>query len=104
MAEESRLEEQLAEQRRLVQWLQKELERQRKHNTELRKAVAELARTFQASLAEAYRAGEEGDIQRVRMVTRTNQANWKQYLEQIIAASEANKGTKEQGNKGTNEE
>ncbi|HEY0737333.1 MAG TPA: hypothetical protein VGD69_20610 [Herpetosiphonaceae bacterium] len=87
MAEESSLEEQLDEQRRLVEWLQKELERQRKQNTELRKAVAELARTFQASLAEAYYAGEQGDIQRVREVTRTNQANWQHYLEQIIAAS-----------------
>ncbi|HEX6290773.1 MAG TPA: hypothetical protein VFZ66_16410 [Herpetosiphonaceae bacterium] len=87
MAEQPSLEEQLAEQRRLTTWLQTELERQRQMNSELRKAVAELARTFQASLAEAYRAGEEGDIQRVREVTRTNQANWRHYLDQIIAAS-----------------
>src|SRR5690349_6348245 len=53
---------QLDEQRRLVAWLQDQLDRQRKMNGELRRAVADLARTFQESLAAAYEAGESGDI------------------------------------------
>jgi hypothetical protein len=77
----------LEEQRRLNDWLRAELERQRAINGELRRAVADLARTFQASLAEAYQAGESGDIAQVRAITRANQANWQHYLQQIIAAS-----------------
>ncbi|NNJ12468.1 DUF2203 domain-containing protein [Chloroflexales bacterium ZM16-3] len=79
--------EQLAEQARLIAWLQEQLDRQRQMNGELRKAVADLARTFQESLAAAYDAGETGDIDAVRRITRANQANWQGYLQQIVAAS-----------------
>jgi hypothetical protein len=78
---------QLDEQRRLIAWLQDQLARQRQMNGELRKAVADLARTFQESLAAAYEAGESGDIDAVRRITRANQANWQGYLQQIVAAS-----------------
>jgi uncharacterized coiled-coil protein SlyX len=78
---------QLAEQARLLAWLQDQLDRQRQMNAELRKAVADLARTFQESLAAAYEAGESGDIDAVRRITRANQANWQGYLQQIVAAS-----------------
>jgi len=81
------LHAQLAEQIRLVAWLQDQLARQRQVNAELRKAVADLARTFQESLAAAYEAGETGDIDAVRRITRANQANWQSYLQQIVAAS-----------------
>lgn len=80
-------EEQIAEQARLIAWLQAQLDRQREINGELRKAVAELARTFQESLAAAYEAGESGDLEAVRVITRTNQRNWQGYLQQIVAAS-----------------
>jgi hypothetical protein len=79
--------DQLAEQARLLAWLQDQLDRQRQMNAELRKAVADLARTFQESLAAAYAAGESGDIDAVRRITRANQANWQGYLQQIVAAS-----------------
>jgi hypothetical protein len=88
MAEQTDLAEQLAEERRLNAWLRGELERQRQINSELRKAVADLARTFQETLAEAYTAGESGDIAQVRALTRANQANWQHYLQQIIAAAQ----------------
>lgn len=88
MADDTSLQEQLAEERRLNAWLRGELERQRQINGELRKAVADLARTFQETLAEAYTAGETGDIAQVRALTRANQANWQHYLQQIIAASQ----------------
>jgi hypothetical protein len=84
---DSDLATQLDEQRRLVAWLQEQLDRQRQMNGELRKAVADLARTFQESLAAAYEAGESGDIDAVRRITRANQANWQGYLQQIVAAS-----------------
>lgn len=80
-------EEQIAELERLNAWLQEQLERQRQMNGELRRAVADLARTFQESLAAAYAAGESGDIDAVRRITRANQANWQAYLQQIIAAA-----------------
>jgi hypothetical protein len=38
-------------------------------------------------LAEAYDAGEAGDIEQVRTITRANKANWQQYLQQIIVAA-----------------
>ncbi len=85
---QSSLEEQLAEQRRLNAWLQSELDRQRKMNDELRKAVADLARTFQATLVETYRAGEDGNVEKIRELARANRAHWQDYLQQIIAASE----------------
>lgn len=87
MAEQQSLQEQIAEQERRIAWLQGELQRQRQANAELRRAVADLARTFQASLAAAYDAGESGDIAQVRTITRTNQVNWQHYLQQIIAAA-----------------
>lgn len=87
MSEQDDLAQALEEQRRLNAWLRGELERQRNITSELRKAVAELARTFQESLADAYEAGESGDIARVRAITRANQANWQGYLQQIIEAS-----------------
>jgi uncharacterized coiled-coil protein SlyX len=80
-------EEQITEQERLIAWLQSQLERQRAINGELRKAVAELARTFQESLAAAYEAGESGEIEAVRRITRANQQHWQSYLQQIVAAS-----------------
>jgi len=87
MTEQQDLAEQLAEQQRENAWLRQQLERQREINGELRRAVADLARTFQASLAEAYDAGEAGDIEQVRKITRANKTNWQQYLQQIIAAA-----------------
>lgn len=81
------LHAQLAEQARMIDWLQGQLDRQRQINGELRKAVADLARTFQESLAAAYEAGETGDIDAVRRITRANQANWQGYLQQIVAAA-----------------
>ena len=85
--ESMNLEEQLAEQERLIQWLQEQLERQRAMNSELRRAVADLARTFQESLAAAYEAGESGDIEAIRRITRANQQHWQGYLQQIVAAA-----------------
>lgn len=87
--ESMKLEEQLAEQERLIQWLQEQLERQRAMNSELRRAVADLARTFQESLAAAYEAGESGDIEAIRQITRANQQHWQAYLQQIVAAARA---------------
>jgi hypothetical protein len=81
------LAEQLEEQRRLVAWLQQELARQRQMNSALRAATADLARTFQAALSEVVRAGDTGDMQRVREVVRTTQTLWRSYVAQIIAAS-----------------
>jgi hypothetical protein len=75
------------EARRMVAWLQKELEHQRELNGEMRRAVAELARAFQESLARAHDAAESGDLQRVRRITIENRDAWQQYLQQIIEAS-----------------
>lgn len=83
-------EARIAEQERLVAWLQEQLERQRAMNGELRRAVAELARTFQESLAAAYEAGESGDIEAVRRITRANQQHWQAYLQQIVDAAKRN--------------
>lgn len=80
------MEDLLAEREREIAWLKAQLERQREINGELRRAVADLARTFQESLAAAYDAGEEGDIYKVRLITRANRANWQAYLQQIIEA------------------
>lgn len=88
MADQHTLETQLDEAQRLIAWLRAELERQRALNGELRKAVADVARTFQESLAAAYEAGESGEIARVREVTRANQRNWQEYLQQIIRAAQ----------------
>jgi hypothetical protein len=77
----------LAEQIRLNAYLQEQLERQRQANSDMRKAVADLARAFQETLAAAYEAGESGDIEQMRRITRANQQHWQHYLQQIITAS-----------------
>ena len=87
MSQEQRLREQLDEQIRLAEWLQEQLERQRGMNAELRKAVAEMARAFQESLAAAVDAGNAGDIDAIRRLTRANQQHWQSYLQQIVAAA-----------------
>ncbi len=87
MSTVAELAEQLEEQKRLNAWLHTELERQRQINSELRRAVADLARTFQESLAAAYDAGESGDVDRIRSITRANRTNWQNYLQQIIEAA-----------------
>lgn len=84
-------EEELAEQARLIEWLQEQLEHQRAVNAELRRAVADLARTFQESLAAAYEAGESGDLEAIRRITRANQQHWQDYLQQIVAAARREK-------------
>src|SRR5512145_2697161 len=77
----------LEEARRMVQWLQTELDRQRALNSEMRRAVADLARAFQESLALAYEAAESGEIERVRHITIENRKAWQEYLQRIIEAT-----------------
>jgi hypothetical protein len=77
----------LEEARKMVRWLRAELERQRDLNSEMRRAVADLARTFQESLARAYDAAMSGDLERVRKITIENRTAWQQYLQQIIEAT-----------------
>jgi hypothetical protein len=77
----------LEEARKMVRWLRAELERQRDLNSEMRRAVADLARTFQESLARAYDAAMSGDLERVRKITIENRTAWQQYLQQIIEAA-----------------
>jgi hypothetical protein len=96
MTENETLAVQLEEARRLIAWLQGEVEHQRAINGELRKAVADVARTFQESLAAAYEAGESGEIERVRTVTRANQRNWQAYLQQIIRAAQRAPGSSDE--------
>jgi hypothetical protein len=79
------------EARRMIAWLQKELEHQRELNGEMRRAVADLARAFQESLARAYDAAESGDVERVRRITIENRDAWQQYLQQIIEAAKTRK-------------
>ncbi|GAB4208764.1 MAG: hypothetical protein OHK0022_38790 [Roseiflexaceae bacterium] len=74
---------------RLNAWLKQELERQRAVNGELRRAVADLARTFQETLARANDAAETGDIERVRQITYENRQAWQDYLSQIIRAAQS---------------
>jgi hypothetical protein len=81
------------EARRMIAWLQKELEHQRQLNGEMRRAVADLARAFQESLARAYDAAESGDLERVRRITIENRDAWQQYLQQIIEASKPKRET-----------
>ena len=80
------------EARRMVAWLQKELEHQRELNGEMRRAVAELARAFQESLARAHDAAESGEMERVRRITIENRDAWQAYLQQIIEASKPKRG------------
>jgi hypothetical protein len=72
---------------RMVAWLRSELEHQRELNGEMRRAVAELARAFQESLARAHDAAESGDLERVRRITLENRNAWQAYLQQIVEAS-----------------
>ena len=89
MAEEEELS--LEEARRMVAWLKQELERQRELNGEMRRAVAELARAFQETLARAHDAAETGDLERVRRITIENRQAWQQYLQQIVEAAQTRK-------------
>ena len=84
-------EEQLSpeEARRTIAWLKQELEHQRALNGEMRRAVADLARAFQESLARAHDAAESGDLERVRRITIENRDAWQAYLQQIIQASQS---------------
>jgi hypothetical protein len=75
------------EARRMVRWLQGELERQRAANSEMRRAVAELARAFQETLARSYEAAASGDLERVRQITIENREAWQDYLRKIIEAA-----------------
>lgn len=77
----------LEEAQRMVRYLQQELERQRAANGEMRRAVAELGRAFQESLARANDAAESGDIERVKRITYENRAAWQAYLQQIVQAA-----------------
>lgn len=76
------------EARRMIAYLQGELERQRRTNAEMRKAVADLARAFQETLARANDAAETGDIERVKRITFENRQAWQQYLRQIVEAAQ----------------
>ena len=87
MAEEQELSPEEAQ--RMVRWLQGELERQRALNGEMRRAVADLARAFQESLARANEAAESGDLDLVRRITIENRNAWQDYLQQIIDAAKA---------------
>ncbi len=90
MSEETRT---LEEAERLIAWLQTELEHQRALNGEMRRAVADLARAFQETLARAHDAAESGDIERVRRLTIENRDAWQAYLQQIVAAAQPKRGT-----------
>lgn len=92
----SDLQDQLDEAQATVRWLQNELERQRAMNGELRRAVAEMARTFQETLARANDAAETGDIERVRQITYENRQAWQAYLQHIVQAAKSRPDT-EQG-------
>ena len=76
------------EARRLVSWLRSELERQRGLNNEMRRAVADLARAFQETLARAHEAASSGDLERVRRITIENREAWQDYLQKIITAAQ----------------
>jgi hypothetical protein len=81
------------EARRLVGWLQSELERQRSLNNEMRRAVADLARAFQETLARAHEAASSGDLERVRRITIENREAWQEYLQKIIAVAQTKSET-----------
>jgi hypothetical protein len=81
------------EARRMVAWLRKELDHQRELNGEMRRAVAELARAFQESLARAHDAAESGDLERVRHLTIENRNAWQAYLQQIVEAAKPKRET-----------
>lgn len=81
------------EAQRLIAWLRRDLEHQRELNGEMRRAVAELARAFQESLARAYDAAESGDLERVRRITIENRDAWQAYLQQIVEAAKPKRDT-----------
>jgi len=85
MTEEQELSPEEA--RRMIRWLEAELERQRALNSEMRRAVADLARAFQESLARAHDAAESGDLERVRRIAIENRNAWQHYIQQIIEAA-----------------
>ncbi len=77
----------LDEARRLIAYLQSELERQRALNAEMRRAVADMARAFQESLARSHQAAVDGDLERVRQIVIENRRVWQDWLRQIIEAA-----------------
>ena len=87
----------IEEARRLIQYLQAELERQRAMNAEMRRAVADLARSFQETLARANDAAETGDIERVKRITFENRQAWQAYLQQIVQAAQSRPEDARQG-------
>lgn len=74
---------------RLQEYYKTELERQRAMNAELRKAVADMARTFQETLAEAVTAADSGDLVEVRRIAYANRSAWQAYLQHIVMAAKA---------------
>jgi hypothetical protein len=89
MSEEAELSPEEA--RRMIAWLRQELEHQRALNGEMRRAVADMARAFQETLAHAHDAAGSGDMERVRRITLENRQAWQQYLQQIIEAAKTKK-------------
>ncbi len=77
----------LDEARRLIAYLQSELERQRALNAEMRRAVADMARAFQESLARSHQAAMDGDLERVRQIVIENRRVWQEWLRRIIEAA-----------------
>ena len=77
------------EARRMVRWLEGELERQRAINSEMRRAVADLARAFQESLARSHEAALAGDLDQVRRIAIENRNAWQEYLQKIIATAQS---------------
>jgi hypothetical protein len=74
----------LDEARRLIAYLQSELERQRALNAEMRRAVADMARAFQESLARSHQAAIDGDLERVRQIVIENRNVWHYWRCQIM--------------------
>jgi hypothetical protein len=91
MAEEHELSTEEA--RRMVRWLQGELERQRAANSDMRRAVAELARAFQETLARSHDAASSGDLELVRRIAIENREAWQEYLRKIVEAASVKRET-----------
>jgi hypothetical protein len=83
----------LDEAKRLIAWLRQDIERQRNVNSELRRAVADMARTFQETLARANDAATSGDIELVKRITFENRQAWQAYLQQIVSAAQGQSKT-----------
>lgn len=71
----------------MIAYLRGELERQRAMNSEMRRAVADLARAFQESLARSHDAAQSGDLEQVRRIVLENRQAWQEWLRQIIEAA-----------------